>query len=142
MEGQTKTAQDSRTQQTWMPKISEPTEIGNKHLLPSFINLNRRSLILIGSWNCLLLFICFRGCFFNFIGTIILEPNKQISIHQLNKKKISIHVVQELWQTQINTCMSEVHRVRLSRRSCMIKVLSLYDSSPRVSNSAIASSKA
>lgn len=40
------------------------------------------------------------------------------------------------------TCMSEVQRVRLSRRSCMIKVLSLYDSSPRVSNSAIASSNA
>ena len=37
---------------------------------------------------------------------------------------------------------SEVQRVRLSLRSCMIKVLSLYDSSLRVSNSAIASSKA
>lgn len=41
-----------------------------------------------------------------------------------------------------STCMSEVHNVRLSLRSCMIKVLSLYDSSPRVSNSAMASSKA
>ena len=40
------------------------------------------------------------------------------------------------------TVMSEVHKVRLSRRSCMIKVLSLYDSSPNVSNSDIASSKA
>lgn len=40
------------------------------------------------------------------------------------------------------TCISEVHRVRLSRRSCIIKVLSLYDSSPKVSNSAMASSKA
>nr|GMC48269.1 Protein kinase, ATP binding site-containing protein [Ipomoea batatas]GME01014.1 Protein kinase, ATP binding site-containing protein [Ipomoea batatas] len=41
-----------------------------------------------------------------------------------------------------SSCTSDVQRVRLSRRSCMIKVLSLYDSSPRVSNSAIASSKA
>lgn len=40
------------------------------------------------------------------------------------------------------TCMSDVHKVRLSRSSCMMRVLSLYDSSPRVSNSAIASSKA
>ena len=39
-------------------------------------------------------------------------------------------------------CMSEVHSVRLSRRSCMMRVLSLYDSSPSVSSSAIASSKA
>ncbi|PWA50212.1 Protein kinase, ATP binding site-containing protein [Artemisia annua] len=37
---------------------------------------------------------------------------------------------------------SEVQRVRLSLNSCMIKVLSLYDSSLKVSNSAIASSKA
>jgi hypothetical protein len=40
------------------------------------------------------------------------------------------------------TVMSEVHKVRLSRRSCMINVLSLYDSSPNVSSSDIASSKA
>jgi hypothetical protein len=40
------------------------------------------------------------------------------------------------------TCMSEVQRVKLSLNSCMIRVLSLYDSSPRVSSSAIASSKA
>ena len=38
--------------------------------------------------------------------------------------------------------MSEVQRVRLSLRSCMIKVLSLYDSSFRESSSEIASSKA
>lgn len=38
--------------------------------------------------------------------------------------------------------MSEVQRVRLSRKSCIMSVLSLYDSSPRVSSSAIASSKA
>lgn len=38
--------------------------------------------------------------------------------------------------------MSEVHRVRLSLRSCIINVLSLYDSSFKVSNSDIASSKA
>lgn len=38
--------------------------------------------------------------------------------------------------------MSEVHKVKLSLSSCMISVLSLYDSSDRVSNSAIASSKA
>jgi hypothetical protein len=42
----------------------------------------------------------------------------------------------------IVTCMSEVQRVRLSRKSCMMSVLSLYDSSPRVSSSAMASSKA
>lgn len=36
----------------------------------------------------------------------------------------------------------EVQRVRLSRRSCMIRVLSRYDSSDRESSSAIASSKA
>jgi hypothetical protein len=40
------------------------------------------------------------------------------------------------------TCMSEVQSVRLSLSSCMISVLSLYDSSPRVSSSAIASSNA
>lgn len=40
------------------------------------------------------------------------------------------------------TVISEVHRVKLSRRSCMINVLSLYDSSPNVSSSEIASSKA
>lgn len=38
--------------------------------------------------------------------------------------------------------MSEVHKVRLSLRSCIINVLSLYDSSLRVSSSEIASSKA
>lgn len=38
--------------------------------------------------------------------------------------------------------ISEVHRVKLSRSSCIIKVLSLYDSSPNVSSSEIASSKA
>jgi len=38
--------------------------------------------------------------------------------------------------------MSEVHNVRLSLRSCIINVLSLYDSSLRVSNSEIASSNA
>jgi hypothetical protein len=43
---------------------------------------------------------------------------------------------------QVFTCMSEVHKVRLSRRSCMMRVLSLYDSSPRLSSSEIASSKA
>jgi hypothetical protein len=32
--------------------------------------------------------------------------------------------------------------VRLSRRSCMMRVLSLYDSSPRLSSSEITSSKA
>lgn len=42
----------------------------------------------------------------------------------------------------IYTAMSEVQRVKLSRRSCMINVLSLYDSSPNVSSSEIASSKA
>lgn len=40
------------------------------------------------------------------------------------------------------SCMSDVHSVRLSRRSCMMRVLSLYDSSPSVSSSAIASSNA
>lgn len=40
------------------------------------------------------------------------------------------------------TVISDVHKVRLSRRSCMINVLSLYDSSPNVSSSEIASSKA
>ena len=40
------------------------------------------------------------------------------------------------------TCMSDVHSVRLSRKSCMMSVLSLYDSSPSVSSSAMASSKA
>jgi hypothetical protein len=44
--------------------------------------------------------------------------------------------------TRQRTCMSEVQSVRLSRSSCMIRVLSLYDSSPRVSSSAMASSKA
>jgi hypothetical protein len=43
---------------------------------------------------------------------------------------------------QVFTCMSEVHKVRLSRRSCMMTVLSLYDSSLRLSSSEIASSKA
>lgn len=38
--------------------------------------------------------------------------------------------------------MSEVHSVRLSLSSCRIKVLSLYDSSFKVSSSEIASSKA
>lgn len=38
--------------------------------------------------------------------------------------------------------MSDVHKVKLSRRSCIINVLSLYDSSPNVSSSEIASSKA
>ena len=37
---------------------------------------------------------------------------------------------------------SEVQRVKLSLSNCMIKVLSLYDSSFKVSNSAMASSKA
>merc|ERR1712050_686065 len=37
---------------------------------------------------------------------------------------------------------SEVHKVRLSRKSCMIKVESLYESSATLSNSAMASSKA
>lgn len=51
------------------------------------------------------------------------------------------------WKNSFNslslcTCISEVQRVRLSLRSCIIRVLSLYDSSPKVSNSAIASSKA
>lgn len=36
----------------------------------------------------------------------------------------------------------EVQRVRLSRRSCMIRVLSRYDSSDRESSSAMASSNA
>merc|ERR1719321_1694425 len=40
------------------------------------------------------------------------------------------------------SCMSEVQSVRLSRSSCMINVLSLYESSPRVSSSAMESSKA
>lgn len=40
------------------------------------------------------------------------------------------------------SCISEVQRVRLSRRSCMMRVESLYDSSERVSSSAMASSKA
>uniref|UniRef100_A0A2P2QWH6 14-3-3 protein n=1 Tax=Rhizophora mucronata TaxID=61149 RepID=A0A2P2QWH6_RHIMU len=40
------------------------------------------------------------------------------------------------------TGLSEVQSVRLSRRSCMINVLSLYDSSPNVSSSEMASSKA
>merc|ERR1712071_560347 len=39
-------------------------------------------------------------------------------------------------------CMSEVHNVRLSLSSCMMSVESLYDSSERVSNSAMAPSKA
>lgn len=38
--------------------------------------------------------------------------------------------------------MSEVQSVKLSRSSCMMRVLSLYDSSPSVSSSAIASSNA
>ena len=42
----------------------------------------------------------------------------------------------------MRACMSEVQRVRLSRSSCMMSVLSLYDSSPSVSSSAMASSKA
>ena len=37
---------------------------------------------------------------------------------------------------------SEVHRVRLSRKSCMINVESLYESSATLSSSAMASSKA
>ena len=41
-----------------------------------------------------------------------------------------------------SSCMSEVQSVRLSRSSCMISVLSLYDSSPKVSSSAMASSNA
>lgn len=41
-----------------------------------------------------------------------------------------------------NTVRSDVQRVKLSLRSCMIRVLSLYDSSPRLSNSEIASSNA
>lgn len=40
------------------------------------------------------------------------------------------------------TCISDVHNVKLSLNNCMIRVLSLYDSSPRVSSSAIASSNA
>lgn len=40
------------------------------------------------------------------------------------------------------TCISEVQRVRLSLSNCMMRVLSLYDSSPNVSSSAMASSKA
>ena len=40
------------------------------------------------------------------------------------------------------SCMSDVQSVRLSRSSCMMSVLSLYDSSPSVSSSAIASSNA
>lgn len=40
------------------------------------------------------------------------------------------------------TCTSEVQRVRLSRSSCIMRVLSLYDSSPSVSSSAMASSNA
>ena len=40
------------------------------------------------------------------------------------------------------TSISEVQRVKLSRSNCMMSVESLYDSSDKVSNSAIASSKA
>lgn len=40
------------------------------------------------------------------------------------------------------SCMSEVQRVRLSRRSCIMSVESLYDSSLSVSSSAMASSNA
>lgn len=39
-------------------------------------------------------------------------------------------------------CVSEVHSVRLSLSNCIISVLSLYESSLRVSSSAIASSNA
>jgi len=46
-----------------------------------------------------------------------------------------------LWWAQLS-CSSDVHSVRLSRRSCMMSVESLYDSSSSVSSSAMASSKA
>lgn len=39
-------------------------------------------------------------------------------------------------------CISDVHNVRLSRNNCIISVESLYESSLKVSNSAMASSKA
>merc|ERR1739848_836604 len=68
------------------------------------------------------------------------------------------HDLSEKLESNLNTCVyspspspfsapsasawSLVHRVKLSRSSCMIRVESLYDSSLRVSSSAIASSKA
>lgn len=46
------------------------------------------------------------------------------------------------WGSSPSPWVSDVHRVRLSLNNCMISVESLYESSLRVSSSAIASSKA
>ncbi len=40
------------------------------------------------------------------------------------------------------SCISDVQRVRLSLNSCMMRALSLYESSPKVSRSEMASSNA
>jgi hypothetical protein len=81
------------------------------------------------------------GGFLDLISTLVLEKNKQIDIIR-NKILQNAHDVTEVQNRVVNTALSEVQRVKLSRRSCMIKVLSLYDSSPRESSSAIASSNA
>ncbi|MFS7946863.1 hypothetical protein Hanom_Chr06g00541381 [Helianthus anomalus] len=54
---------------------------------------------------------------------------------------VYIYIYIVLWLPP-SSGISEVHKVRLSLRSCIIKVLSLYDSSLNESSSEIASSKA
>lgn len=62
------------------------------------------------------------------------EQNKIILLYTWN--------IWERFEVPPSSGKSDVHKVRLSLKSCMIKVLSLYDSSLNESNSAIASSKA
>lgn len=95
-----------------------------------------------------LLLIIFLGCcFFDFISTILLYSSQQLLVKRYpiekgpKERHITGHMIISR-ERESKTCISEVQRVRLSRRSCIIRVLSLYESSPSVSSSAMASSKA
>ena len=82
------------------------------------------------------------GCFFDIISSIVLCYTKYSILEHKKSQRINIEMAIVKKEESLITCMSEVHKVRLSRSSCMIKVLSLYESSPSVSSSEMASSKA
>lgn len=77
------------------------------------------------------------------IRIIVLQRNPIVPFHWIDQS-ISATSVYDIYKCILppSSGKSEVQRVRLSLNSCIIRVLSLYDSSLRVSSSAIASSKA
>lgn len=68
--------------------------------------------------------------------------NMEVTQNTMNNSEPYAFYISKAIKLPASSGMSDVHSVRLSLSSCMIKVLSLYDSSFKVSSSEIASSKA